>query len=117
MVERYLTQKSLMKPLQMQAELEKRKKHMSKAERKSDLYSLAGGTTALSQSFCEVCCCCPRDCLGQIDRAKIVKCKFRSRSNDPSNFDKLRDKSSEWKYVSVEVKSLSEVDGKSTYTV
>ena len=47
MVERYLNQKSLMKPLQVQAELEKRRKHMNKGDKKSDLYSL-GGATALS---------------------------------------------------------------------
>ena len=84
-----------MKPLQLQAELEKHKKMMAKNENSkakhdglpgsklgpSDLRCQRSDTANSSnQAVREVCCCCKRDKLGGIDLSKVVKCRYRAKA-------------------------------------
>ena len=46
-----------------------------------------------------------------------MKCKFRSRSNPVSSVDRLKENGTEWKFISVEVKNNTQVDGKIAYVI
>ena len=84
---------------------------------KSDSFQMVGVAELLGPCSLEVCCCCPRESDGSIDRAKIVVCKFRSKRKEQGCLNKGRYKNCEWKQVSVEVKKHTQVDGQTAYVV